>query len=86
MYHIASSLNRVGRPLEAAMAHREGATKWQGDLEYDSKNAKGYFDPSSMIKQTHKTAAKLMFRLPGLDKKFSKFLEKHADPRHLRKA
>lgn len=48
-------------------------------------NAKGYFDPSSMIKRTHKSKGTLMFRLPGMGKKFAKFLKNHAEPRFLTK-
>ena len=49
------------------------------------ENAKPYFDPSSMIKRTHKTKGGLLFRLPGLDKKFAKFLRANAVDRFMRK-
>jgi len=44
LYHMGKSLGRMKRPLEAAMAFREGATTWAGDPEYQEKVAKGYYD------------------------------------------
>jgi len=48
MSFLANSLRLDGRELEAAMAFREGVTRWQGDPEYDTKNAQGY---QAMIKK-----------------------------------
>ncbi len=43
LFHIGDSLRKLERPLEAAMAFRDGATKWQGDPDYDEKIANGYY-------------------------------------------
>ena len=43
MYRIGRAYVRLDRNLEAAMAFREGCTTWQGDPEYDTANARGYF-------------------------------------------
>jgi hypothetical protein len=39
---LGDSYRRLERPLEAAMAYREGATTWRGDPESDKKNANGF--------------------------------------------
>jgi hypothetical protein len=46
-------------------------------------NAKAYFDPSSLIKETKKSAATLLMKLPGMKKRFAHFLEEHADTQYL---
>jgi hypothetical protein len=46
-------------------------------------NAKAYFDPSSLIKETKKSAATLLMKLPGMKKRFARFLEEHADALYL---
>ncbi len=51
MWHIGSSLDRMGRPLEAAMAFREGATTWKSDPEFGPKNAKGYYEAISTARR-----------------------------------
>lgn len=43
LYRIGRAYVRMDRNLEAAMAFREGCTTWQGDPEYDTPNARGYF-------------------------------------------
>lgn len=43
LYRIGRAYVRMDRNLEAAMAFREGCTTWQGDPEYDSPNARGFF-------------------------------------------
>jgi tetratricopeptide (TPR) repeat protein len=43
MNHIANSYRKMDRTLEAAMAFREGATAWKGDIEFDPKNAQGFY-------------------------------------------
>ncbi len=72
--------HRTGALLMSYMLARKGHPPFVLSVD----NAKGYFDPSSMIKRTHKNKRTLMFRIPGLDKKFSKFLRAHADGRHLK--
>jgi hypothetical protein len=46
-------------------------------------NAKAYFDPSTLIKDTKKTTITRLFKLPRIDKNFAQFLKRQADPRYL---
>lgn len=46
-------------------------------------NAKGYFDPSTLVKETTKTAATLLMKLPRMKKRFARFLEDHAEVQYL---
>ncbi len=43
-------------------------------------NAKGYFDPASLAKQTNKDMVGKIYKLPKIKKNFSKFLESQANP------
>jgi hypothetical protein len=43
------------------------------------KNAKAYFDPSSLAKQTHKNLFSTYCKLPKIKKNFARFLEQEAD-------
>ncbi len=43
LFYVGSSLGRLGRSLEAAMAFREAATTWAGDLEYQERLARGFY-------------------------------------------
>ncbi len=52
MFFLGRSLARLGRDLEAAVTHREGVTTWEGDPEYDEKNAKGYYDAVLALQRT----------------------------------
>jgi hypothetical protein len=42
-------------------------------------NAEAYFDPSSLIGETKKTATTLLVKLPRMKKRFAHFLEGRAD-------
>ncbi|MBK8212007.1 MAG: hypothetical protein IPK78_20790 [Rhodospirillales bacterium] len=42
-------------------------------------NAKEYFDPSSLITRTKRTALAMIYRMPGLKKHFAEFLKAQAD-------
>jgi hypothetical protein len=46
-------------------------------------NAQAYFDPSTLIKQTKKTATTLLMKLPHMKKRFARFLEQQAQTRYL---
>jgi hypothetical protein len=46
-------------------------------------NAKGYFDPSTLVKETMKTATTLLMKLPRMKKRFARFLEDHAEEQYL---
>ena len=47
------------------------------------ENASAYFEPSTVIRNTSKLGAFGLFRLPGIKKRFAKFLEQQADPGYL---
>jgi hypothetical protein len=74
--------------------HRTGALVMSYLLARDGKppfvlspaNARGYFDPSSMIKGTRKTTYGLLLKLPGIKRRFARFLAAQADPTLLRAA
>ena len=46
-------------------------------------NAVGYFDPSTVIKHTRKTALSLLVQVPRIKKEFARFLEAQCDRRFL---
>lgn len=47
------------------------------------ENALAYFDPSTVIRDTRKLGPMALFRLPGIHKRFARFLEDHADSGYL---
>lgn len=47
------------------------------------ENAMAYFDPSTVIRNTSKLGPMALFRLPGINQRFARFLEDQADPRYL---
>jgi len=71
--------------------HRTGALIMSLILAMDSKppfvlsvhNAKGYFDPSTLITKTNKRGLTMLFRMPKLKKQFAHFLEVQADRRYV---
>ena len=71
--------------------HRTGALIMSYVLARDGKapfvltveNAKSYFDPSTLIKETQKTPTTLLMKLPRMKKRFARFLEDHANPQYL---
>ena len=73
--------------------HRTGALIMSYILMRDGKapfvltvdNAKAYFDPSTLIKETKKTATTLLTKLPRMKKRFAKFLHAQAHERYIRK-
>lgn len=46
-------------------------------------NAVAYFQPSTLIRDTHKRSLQMLYRLPKIKKRFAEFLAAHADPRFL---
>ena len=46
-------------------------------------NAKAYFDPSTLVKNTKKTATSLLTKLPRIRKLFADFLKNQADERYV---
>src|SRR5262245_36994726 len=73
--------------------HRTGALIMSYILVRDGKapfvltvdNAKAYFDPSTLVKETKKTATTLLTKLPRMKKRFAEFLRAQAQERYLRK-
>jgi hypothetical protein len=73
--------------------HRTGALIMSYILMRDGKapfvltvdNAKAYFDPSTLIKETKKTATTLLTKLPRMKKRFANFLREHVHEVYLRK-
>jgi hypothetical protein len=47
------------------------------------ENARAYFDPSSLVKETKKTPTTLLMKLPSMKKRFARFLERQADTQYL---
>ena len=83
---------QISRPqLFAEGNHRSGALLMSCILVNSGKppfvlsvdNAKSYFDPSSLAKETHKNFYGRYYKLPKIKKKFSKFLEAQANRRFL---
>jgi hypothetical protein len=71
--------------------HRSGALLMSCILASSGKspfvltvdNAKAYFDPSSLAKETHKNLYGKYYKLPKIKKKFSRFLEREANTKLL---
>jgi len=73
--------------------HRTGALIMSYILVRDGKapfvltvdNAKAYFDPSTLIKETKKTATTLLMKLPRMKKRFAEFLHAQTHERYIHK-
>jgi hypothetical protein len=71
--------------------HRTGALimsamlVWKGEPPFvlSVKNAKAYFDPSSLAKDSRKHSLQLLLRQPGLSKRLAKLLKDEADRDYL---
>jgi hypothetical protein len=71
--------------------HRTGALLMSFILAKDGKapfvltvkNALAYFDPSTLVKETNKTATTLLMKLPRMKKRFAQFLEAQAGGQYL---
>ena len=71
--------------------HRTGALIMSYILMRDGKapfvltvdNAKAYFDPSTLIKETKKTATTMLMKLPGMKKRFAAFLHAQTHERYI---
>lgn len=50
------------------------------------ENARGYFDPSTLITKTRKASLGMLFRMPKTRKSFAEYLKRHVDEKHLRRA
>jgi len=71
--------HRTGTLLASYILLRAGKPPFVLTVE----NAAAYFEPSTMIRNISKLGAVGLFRLPGIKKRFAKFLEQQADPGYL---
>jgi hypothetical protein len=71
--------------------HRSGALLMSYILLREGKppfvvtpaNARAFFDPSTVIKKMGKRSIAMQFRMPGMKRRFGRFLKDHADARYL---
>jgi prophage maintenance system killer protein len=71
--------HRTGVLLASYVLMRAGKPPFVLTVE----NALAYFDPSTVIRNTSKLGPMALFRLPGIKKRFARFLEDQANPRFL---
>jgi prophage maintenance system killer protein len=67
--------HRTGALIMSYLLAREG----KAPFVLSRQNAKAYFDPSTLIKDTPKNWANQLVRLPKINKRFAIFLEKNAE-------
>jgi hypothetical protein len=73
--------HRTGALIMSYILARDGKTPFVLTVD----NAQAYFDPSTLIKQTKKTATTLLMKLPHMKKRFAHFLEQQANAHYLDK-
>jgi hypothetical protein len=73
--------HRTGALIMSYLLAREGRPPFVLTVD----NARAYFDPSSLIKNTRKRSFAMLFKIPGIRKNFARFLRKQADDRFLLK-
>ena len=71
--------HRTGALLMSFILARDGKAPFVLTVE----NALAYFDPSTLVKETNKTPAMLLVKLPRMKKRFARFLEAQADGQYL---
>lgn len=71
--------HRTGTLLASYLLLRAGRPPFVLTVE----NALAYFEPSTVIRNTSKLGPMGLFRLPGIKKRFARFLEQQADPGYL---
>lgn len=72
--------HRTGALIMSYILARYG----QAPFVLTADNAKAYFDPSTLVKDTKKTTATLLIKLPGMKKRFAQFLRDQANEEYLR--
>jgi hypothetical protein len=72
--------HRTGALIMSYLLARDG----QPPFVLTVDNAKAYFDPSTLIKQTRKTPSTLLAKLPHMKRHFAAFLHDQANARYLR--
>jgi hypothetical protein len=73
--------HRTGALIMSYLLAREGKSPFVLTVD----NAKAYFDPSTLIKQTKKTTTTLLAKLPRMKKRFAAFLHAQAGEHYLYK-
>lgn len=71
--------HRTGALIMSYILAREG----QAPFVLTVDNAKAYFDPSTLIKDTQKTTTALLMKLPRMKKLFARFLHDQAHGQYL---
>ena len=71
--------HRAGALVMSYILVRDGQPPFVLSVE----NAAAYFDPSTVIRNTAKNSAAMLFRLPGIRKRLAALLREHSDRRHL---
>lgn len=72
--------HRTGALVMSYILAREGRPPFVLSVD----NAKAYFDPSTLAKETKKRGVGMLIRLPKLKKRFAKLLKEEADERFLK--
>jgi hypothetical protein len=73
--------HRTGALIMSYLMVREGKAPFVLTVD----NAKAYFDPSTLIKETKKTATTVLTKLPRMKKLFADFLRKQVQEKYLHK-
>ena len=73
--------HRAGALIMSYILAREG----KAPFVLTVANAKAYFDPSTLVKTTRKTATTLLTKLPRLKKRFAEFLRAQTHERYIYK-
>jgi hypothetical protein len=71
--------HRAGALIMSYMLAREGRPPFVLSVD----NARAYFEPSSLVKETRRGSLGMLIRLPKLKKRFAKLLKDNADGRYL---
>jgi prophage maintenance system killer protein len=73
--------HRTGALIMSYLLVREGRAPFVLTVD----NAKAYFDPSTLIKETKKTATTMLMKLPRMKKLFADFLREQVQEKYLHK-
>jgi hypothetical protein len=74
--------HRTGALVMSFLLVRDGEPPFVLTVE----NARGYFDPSTLITKTRKSSLAMLFRMPRAKKDFGAYLGRYVDAKHLRRA
>ena len=74
--------HRTGALIMSYILVRDGEAPFVLSVE----NAREYFDPSTIVKETKKTTTTLLMKLPRIKKRFAEFLKSQANEQYLRAA